>query len=326
MMTNRLPWIDHLKGIAILLVIIGHLIIDSGIEKEGNDPVKWFIYTFHMPLFFFLSGIVLGKLPTLPKLASKLLAFIAPFFVIGVGYTYFIGFHFDDFMYDRDKYGYWYLFVLSWFYVFHYFMGIPQKLGCKNKLFEIAVAGIVFFILWCFMKAPQNLCGLLSIEQMYFNWPFFVTGYFLHNNVGVLNKRVIVLPLSLGLYITSAYIFEQTQFLGTVTYYLRGMGMIMFLFSLFYKNTYINESFTGNTLAYIGTKTLDIYIFHYFVKLVISIRLFGTWVYEDRYYIGVITLTVTLAVLISYTSIYIGKAVRLIPILRNVVYGKSFKQ
>lgn len=49
-MRNRIRWIDAARGIAILLVVLGHCI--------GNltDPVNKVILSFHMPLFFFLSG------------------------------------------------------------------------------------------------------------------------------------------------------------------------------------------------------------------------------------------------------------------------------
>ncbi|MDD4248349.1 MAG: acyltransferase family protein [Methanosarcina sp.] len=44
----RLRWIDTLKGIAIILVVVGHLSI--------YDDLGLYIYSFHMPLFFFISG------------------------------------------------------------------------------------------------------------------------------------------------------------------------------------------------------------------------------------------------------------------------------
>jgi len=47
--TNRIGFIDIAKGIGILLVVIGHLI------SEKSIPGKM-IYSFHMPLFWFLSG------------------------------------------------------------------------------------------------------------------------------------------------------------------------------------------------------------------------------------------------------------------------------
>ncbi|WP_324661016.1 acyltransferase family protein, partial [Bacillus pacificus] len=47
--TNRVEWIDTAKGVGIFLVILGHT--GSLGERMTN-----YIYSFHMPLFFFLSG------------------------------------------------------------------------------------------------------------------------------------------------------------------------------------------------------------------------------------------------------------------------------
>jgi fucose 4-O-acetylase-like acetyltransferase len=44
----RLDWVDALKGIGILAVIVGHV--------WSRGPVRDVIYTVHMPLFFILSG------------------------------------------------------------------------------------------------------------------------------------------------------------------------------------------------------------------------------------------------------------------------------
>lgn len=46
---NRLMWIDELKGIAIILVVIGHLF---WLPSELHQ----IIYAFHIPIFFFISG------------------------------------------------------------------------------------------------------------------------------------------------------------------------------------------------------------------------------------------------------------------------------
>ncbi len=43
---ERIAWVDGLRGIAILLVVLGHV----------NPPFKKIIYGFHMALFFIISG------------------------------------------------------------------------------------------------------------------------------------------------------------------------------------------------------------------------------------------------------------------------------
>ena len=49
---NRVGWIDCLKALGIYLVILGHTLKDSYLSV-------W-IYSFHMPLFFILSGYLIG--------------------------------------------------------------------------------------------------------------------------------------------------------------------------------------------------------------------------------------------------------------------------
>jgi len=51
--TGRVQWIDGCKGLAILLVILGHTM--------RTDISRVYIYGFHMPLFFFLSGLVCNE-------------------------------------------------------------------------------------------------------------------------------------------------------------------------------------------------------------------------------------------------------------------------
>ena len=53
-MTQRINWIDWAKVFAIYLVILGHHISK---DVEGESLVKNFIYAFHMPFFFFISGL-----------------------------------------------------------------------------------------------------------------------------------------------------------------------------------------------------------------------------------------------------------------------------
>lgn len=50
-MKERLLYVDTLKAFGIILVVMGHVFHDS------DSIVSHFIYAFHMPLFFLLSGV-----------------------------------------------------------------------------------------------------------------------------------------------------------------------------------------------------------------------------------------------------------------------------
>lgn len=57
---ERIKWIDQTRGLAIFLVILGHIIggLDFGVGG-GTGNVLWkIIYSFHMPLIFSISGAV----------------------------------------------------------------------------------------------------------------------------------------------------------------------------------------------------------------------------------------------------------------------------
>lgn len=61
----RLAWVDAAKGLAILLVILGHAlngVKDAGLADAAGvvNGASYYIYTFHMAAFFFLSGLFLA--------------------------------------------------------------------------------------------------------------------------------------------------------------------------------------------------------------------------------------------------------------------------
>ena len=76
---QRIQWIDVAKGLAILIVVLGHCI--------GNltDPVNKIILAFHMPLFFFLSGycVKVSEIKFLPFLKKKAIALLVPQITLG---------------------------------------------------------------------------------------------------------------------------------------------------------------------------------------------------------------------------------------------------
>ena len=59
---NKIIWLSILQGWSMLLVVIGHI----SLSNEFQDPqypissfIEKVIYSFHMPLFMFISGMLL---------------------------------------------------------------------------------------------------------------------------------------------------------------------------------------------------------------------------------------------------------------------------
>lgn len=76
-MKNRIQFIDSAKGIGIVLMILGHI---------GFGPhVYSSIYSFHMPLFFFISGLLFST-PNKGKLINRCKRILIPYFSLGLIY------------------------------------------------------------------------------------------------------------------------------------------------------------------------------------------------------------------------------------------------
>ena len=73
---DRQIWIDVCRGIGIILVVFAHT----------NSPFKNFIYGFHMPLFFMISGIILDRhradLPFIAQVKKYIKRYIIPYIIL----------------------------------------------------------------------------------------------------------------------------------------------------------------------------------------------------------------------------------------------------
>lgn len=61
-MEKRIRWIDVAKGIAIICIVLGHL---------ANRRINSIVFTFHVPLFFFVSGYFMSKSGTVVNFVKK---------------------------------------------------------------------------------------------------------------------------------------------------------------------------------------------------------------------------------------------------------------
>jgi len=61
MTKQRVAFLDYAKAIGIILVVLGHVINTQGNILPSGKIVLQYIYSFHMPLFFIISGIIIGN-------------------------------------------------------------------------------------------------------------------------------------------------------------------------------------------------------------------------------------------------------------------------
>ena len=76
---DRLVWVDAVKGIGILLVILGHTI-------DIHPLLSKLIYSFHMPMFFIISGLLFNsekykKMKCSKFIKIKFNSYLIPYFI-----------------------------------------------------------------------------------------------------------------------------------------------------------------------------------------------------------------------------------------------------
>ena len=75
---TREHFVDVAKGIGILLVIFHHCIARSGTEDVAMNWLARYILSFHMPMFFFLSGYLYRRDETVTYFAGKVRGLLIP--------------------------------------------------------------------------------------------------------------------------------------------------------------------------------------------------------------------------------------------------------
>lgn len=77
--TARLDFVDVAKGIAILLVLLGHLLM-------GDTMLKKWIYAFHMPFFFIASGFFISEKSFCEYATRRFYTLVIPYLVFAFFY------------------------------------------------------------------------------------------------------------------------------------------------------------------------------------------------------------------------------------------------
>lgn len=182
---KRFEWIDGLKGLLIVLVVLGH-----SIQWNFTNPYETFgfklIYSFHMPLFFFISGyltIIDTDRVHFQKWLRKILRLLIPFFswaVLMLGIRILKGeLLINSVMLElfnlcmRPDRGLWYLWVLAFCISFcHGIRWIGFQLTAKEATLNLLVIMITMGIIAIFGVSK------FAIHLIALYYPYFIGGYY----------------------------------------------------------------------------------------------------------------------------------------------------
>ncbi len=312
-MKDRILYLDSLKGLLILLVIIGHL----GYAKCTSTIVYDIIYSFHMPFFIFLSGIVIETIP-FKKLAKRVKKLIVPFFIIGSLYSFCAGNTLEWLLTDT-KYYFWYLLILAYCLILLFILQGMADIIKRNRSMVIVIGGLFLVIVLYIINRllPKDINDVLSFNALFAYFPYFLMGHFIRISKMIKNAFVNELTYTVGLLL---YFPAQYMYMTTHANYYHGISAIcaiIVLFNLFRNN---NTGRIGEELAYFGKRSMDIYLYHGFVFFAFNLEFMSNWVKQTSNYMIEILASVFISILIALVSILFGKLIKESSVLNYILY------
>mgnify|MGYP000174688508 FL=1 len=213
MSEKRLVYLDALKGILIMLVILGH-VIQSSISDYQHNVLFRLIYSFHMPLFFLISGYLTYKGKYDGKLVSKrfvqcIIPFISWAFLLPILETgiWNLSRTANILLYPDN--GLWFLYNLFFYCVM---VSLSERWASVKLKQEYVLLIIVAF--------SYVLMAILHIKlnatQICWYFPFFAMGYYMRKYPSLWHKRWLAISIVGGVSFDSSFLDDarRTSFLS----------------------------------------------------------------------------------------------------------------
>lgn len=209
-MKNRLHYLDNLKAILIILVIIGHA-IQGSIDNYQHNLFFRLIYSFHMPLFLSISGYFTYK----PKYDSLLIskrfiqllvpfviwAFISPLLLTGSFNSYAT---LKALLYPDN--GLWFLYNI---FVYSTLFNISEKMSDKYIIKQEVIICVFSFILFGAMATFKTK---FNCTQLCWYFPFFAIGYYIRKySYFVKIRRNVIVFCTGGIYYWNAVLDDARR-------------------------------------------------------------------------------------------------------------------
>lgn len=300
--TERLHYFDMLKGIAIFMVVMGH-VITFCVREIDSTPLFKFIGEIHMPLFFFISGWFGYRTINVTNLKSIVVSrfkqLIVPMVAVSALWIYYfphsglespLDSSFPGLWNNLWKNGYWFTLVLFEIIIFQ--LALNRVFKRFEKFYaRVATALCVWIMLYFINKGiGETASNLLSFGLVSAFWPAYISGFIaagysntfarlLKSNLFITACFVIAAPM---LYILCWY-WEFPFISDEVRLYVVGglFHIPLAIIAIAAVKPWAEQAYSATATvatrtiadiwALLGRKSLAIYLMHYFFLFNLSV-------------------------------------------------------
>lgn len=339
---QRIAYIDAMRGLTMILVVYSHICrYCLGDKDMGFNDV---LFLFRLPCFFFISGWLFERVgqqwknltikttvrhkfmvQIVPTVIFLLLLAPPPLFFSRLGAT---------------KGGYWFTFALFEFFLLCIFSEKCLKRWGGVFALLISVAAYAYDVCYSSLQASSFLPAWLTSALGFLS--FITWRYYLFFYIGTWVKRhfdlfqrwidnpVVIVSVIIGFSFFAMNARSDNAVMEYLIFALGGIFGMTMVFALFrwigtYHSSLITHHFSGRSLQYIGQRTLDIYLLHYFVlpRFLLfyapQLRVCNSRCLESLTAMLLALVVVAICLLASYL-------IRLNPFLGHYLFGAKYEQ
>lgn len=267
-MEERNESLDCLKGIAILLVMFGHV----QVHNQMTDPYLYdVIKSLQMPLFFLISGYLAGKgtkirdfMQYRERMKKRAVSYLLPFF------SWLLLQHMTDIpravrtvLFQLD-YGLWFLMALFLFTWMAYTAQLVQAKVKKEWAFWLFFLGSSGLVLLSYLAGVTFLSPSLLIIYL----PYYISAYFLGLHPKSLRQipDVVRRPAVYAgglVFLMMAAALDLVTVTGITMLGLQTLASFLGCMAVIQAVLDWRENRVKTKLAWLGRYTLEIYVLHY---------------------------------------------------------------
>lgn len=342
-MGKRIEYIDSLRGFTMLLVVFSHVIVFGYHGLTGFSLNDIFVL-FRMPLFFFISGFILYKPTNLTDLnllnffKKKFMVQIIPTLFFFLLYCFLFNLNINEGLFSSSKNGYWFTITLFEFFIFYIlilkikrafrFFRLHDTFVYFTSIIFVFVFLLIYFRGWIKVERIDVLVGFIYLKY----FPYFILGILLRKNFVKFEQIIDNSPVTsflIFIFVFTAIFTLKFALPSIVEFfisYISGVTglIIVFLFFRKYQAYVSSKSRLGRLFQYIGRRTLDIYLLHYFF-LPRNLSFIGDFFSSTSNFILEFFITFIISVCIVLISLIISNILRLSPLYEHYLFGAKKK-
>lgn len=336
--TGRLGYIDAMRGFCMYLVVYAH-VVGYGYHIDGQGSFKSILVNFYLVLFFFISGFVAYKenvkwsFPLfVTSVKKKFVQLIIPSVVFCALFAWWDKHSVNAFFHIATSW-YWFTVLLFEFFLFFYFsLWISRHFSSLiQDLLIVSLAIVLYLIGFSHSVIERTRVGEVLFSYLgmecWRDYLFFCFGVLTRKHFfmfkGLLaNSRFMAAVIILFFFMVFYADHIDFPLWKPVRLIVYGGVSILVIFAFFYKyqESFAQGRMLGQSLQYIGRRTLDVYMIHYFL-LPRHMEALGSWLTDCPNPTLEFFLTTVISLMVISLSLLIGNVIRLSPHLSHYLLG-----